>query len=229
MTISFRDTSDDRDPGLLARGSARFRAAPFLSLRRYDPDQVQRVPAARLGAGGVSAPYRGSPWNDVSFRQPRRRRQAVTTRHREGTHVQASVTTELPLPSLSAPCVASGAAPPPTSRIFRSLGARPLGIQQLGKKNAGNNPNLAGCDGGNTSPALGWSGAPATHEELRHRAVRYPRQSAARLRALARLRHSGGQDQAHGGRGRAKPPPSSRAARAGPDRRLYFGPCPPPG
>ena len=33
---------------------------PFL--RRHDPDQVQRVSASRV-AGGISAPYRGSPGN----------------------------------------------------------------------------------------------------------------------------------------------------------------------
>ena len=56
MTVSSRSNAPMRDPEPAGGGPG-----AFLSLRRYDPDQVQRVPASPRRSG-VSAPYRGSPW-----------------------------------------------------------------------------------------------------------------------------------------------------------------------
>ena len=101
-------------------------------------------------------------------------------------------------------------------------------FSMLSKKNAGNNPNLAGCDGGNTSPALSWSGAPAT---TRSYAIElFDIVGNPPLGFVHWLAYDIPAAKTKLAEGEAsKASTEFKGGKNGAGSTLYFGPCPPPG
>ncbi len=96
----------------------------------------------------------------------------------------------------------------------------------LPKKNAGNNPTAPGCDGGNLSPALSWSGAPADTKSYAIVLVDLganPPTGFVHWVAYGIAANKTGFAEGEA----SKPSGTFVGGRSGIGRETYFGPCPP--
>jgi hypothetical protein len=98
----------------------------------------------------------------------------------------------------------------------------------LAKKNAGNNPTVPGCDGGNQSPALHWSNVPANTKSFAIVLIDLggnPPQGFVHWVAYGIPASKSGLKEGEA----SKPSHEFTGGKSGIGRDTYFGPCPPAG